>query len=137
MRGLRQVLLLNEMPELTLSLLDAYIPEHERTTTLLMGSIVTNPSDQPLLPCYGYNLTYNRTDTVGCSLFRHGFSRMDPGKGNALHRHAAVEIFVPLDQPFEFAYGSQGEHTVTLPEGNAIAVPAGGAPRREMCCWKE
>lgn len=81
------------------------------TTTLLMGRIVTNPQDGPLSPlleCYGYNLAYHA---------------MSPLKGNALHRHSNVEIFVPLDSPFEFAYGSGRQ--VTVDAGDLIAVPSG------------
>lgn len=106
----KSVAAFKDMSEIDCALLDAYIPGHDRTTTLLMGRIVTNPNDQPHIPgTYGYNLTYNT---------------MTSGKGNALHRHGSVEIFVPLDAPFEFAYGHTGQNKVQLKRGDAIAVPA-------------
>jgi len=100
-----------DMDELDVALLDAFMPEHERTTTLLMGRIVTNPFAEPHLGnSYGYSMTYNT---------------MVSGKGNALHRHPSTEIFVPLDKPFAFTYGNLGQHRVTLRPGDAIAVPPG------------
>ena len=32
------------------------------------------------------------------------------GKGSALQPRSNVAIFVPLDGPYEFAYGSKGQH---------------------------
>eukprot|EP00929_Paragymnodinium_shiwhaense_P123867 TRINITY_DN9826_c0_g1_i1.p1 TRINITY_DN9826_c0_g1~~TRINITY_DN9826_c0_g1_i1.p1 ORF type:complete len:684 (-),score=188.32 TRINITY_DN9826_c0_g1_i1:375-2426(-) len=107
----KKIVKTGDMDELGLALLDAFVPGHERTTTLFFGRIVTNPNDKPHLPnCYGYNMTYNA---------------MPFGNGNALHRHPNVEIFVPMDQPFEFAYGNNGRFSVELRVGDAIAVPAG------------
>mmetsp|Transcript_13232 Transcript_13232/g.35564 ORF Transcript_13232/g.35564 Transcript_13232/m.35564 type:complete len:939 (+) Transcript_13232:75-2891(+) len=107
----KKVAKLSDMTELDCALLDAWMPGHERTTTLLMGHIVTNTNSVPHLgDAYGYNLTYNA---------------MASQKGNALHRHPSIEIFVNLDAPFEFAYGKHGQHKVTLQVGDAIAVPAG------------
>jgi len=100
-----------DMVELDVALLDAFMPDHKRTTTLLMGRIVTNPfAEANLGTSYGYSMTYNT---------------MVSGKGNALHRHPSTEIFVPLDAPFEFTYGNFGQHKVTLRAGDAIAVPPG------------
>eukprot|EP00746_Dinoflagellata_sp_MGD_P163964 gnl/MRDRNA2_/MRDRNA2_92317_c0_seq1.p1 gnl/MRDRNA2_/MRDRNA2_92317_c0~~gnl/MRDRNA2_/MRDRNA2_92317_c0_seq1.p1 ORF type:complete len:920 (-),score=212.83 gnl/MRDRNA2_/MRDRNA2_92317_c0_seq1:544-3303(-) len=108
---LSQVARVAEAKELDLALLDAYIPGHERTTTLFFGFIVTNPDDPPIFPeSYGYSMTYNA---------------MSPGNGNALHRHPNLEIFVPMDTPFEFAWGTKGEHIVTLRPWDLIAIPAG------------
>jgi len=101
----------DDMEELDVALLDAFMPDHKRTTTLLMGRIVTNPfAEANLGTSYGYSMTYNT---------------MVSGKGNALHRHPSNEIFVPLDAPFEFTYGNFGQHKVTLRAGDAIAVPPG------------
>lgn len=82
----------------------------DRTTALLMGRTV-NHQDDPLGPleCYGYNLTY---------------TAMGPMKGHALQRHSNVEIFVPLDSPFDFACGSGGWQ-VRVDAGDLIAVPSG------------
>jgi len=100
-----------DMVELDVALLDAFMPGHKRTTTLLMGRIVTNPFAEPHLgSSYGYSMTYNT---------------MVSGKGNALHRHPNIEIFVPMDAPFEFTYGNLGQHKVTLRAGDAVAIPAG------------
>lgn len=100
----KKVVKLQQMPQILTA------QEYDRTT-LLMGRIVTNPQDGPLSPlleCYGYNLAYNA---------------LSPLKGNVLHRHSNVEIFVPLDSPFEFAYGSGRQ--VTVDAGDLIAVPSG------------
>ena len=87
-----------EAKELQLALLDAFIPGNERSTTLFFGNIVTNPDDTPAFPVnYGYSMTYNG---------------MQVGNGNALHRHPNVEIFVPLDEPFRYDWGAEGEHSV-------------------------
>jgi 5-methyltetrahydropteroyltriglutamate--homocysteine methyltransferase len=112
-----QVVHVDDAPELGLALLDAYIPGHERTTTLFFGFIVTNPDDPPMFPeSYGYSMTYNA---------------MQPGNGNALHRHPNLEIFVPMDEPFEFAWGTKGEHVVVLRPWDIIAIPAGVTHRYE------
>lgn len=108
-----------DAPELDLALLDAFIPGHERTTTLFYGFIVTNPDDPPIFPeSYGYSMTYNA---------------MTPGNGNALHRHPNLEIFVPVDEPFEFAWGTKGEHVVQLRPWDLIAIPAGITHRYANC----
>jgi len=107
----KQVAKLANTNELNLALLDAFIPGNERTTTLFFGNIVTNPDDAPMFAdSYGYNMTY---------------SGVCPGNGNAMHSHPNIEIFVPLDKPFEFAYGPGGENKVLLRPHDLIAVPAG------------
>jgi quercetin dioxygenase-like cupin family protein len=114
-----QVARVESAKELDLALLDAYIPGHERTTTLFFGFIVTNPDDPPIFPeSYGYSMTYNA---------------MTPGNGNALHRHPNLEIFVPMDEPFEFAWGTRGEHIVQLRPWDLIAIPAGVTHRYANC----
>lgn len=101
----------SEMPEDEVALLDAFIPGYNRTTTLFFGKIVTNPNSVPLLgDGFGYSMTYNG---------------MEPGNGNALHRRPDIEIFVPVEGPFEFAWGSEGQHKVVLRPGDLIAIPAG------------
>merc|ERR1719156_475787 len=85
-----QVAHVAEAKELGLALLDAYIPGHERTTTLFFGNIVSNPNAKSHFPAFkGYNLTYS-----GCI----------PGNGNALHTHNSLEIFVVVDAPFDISH---------------------------------
>ena len=102
-----------DLPKLGLALLDAFIPGHQRSTTLFFGKIVTNPNNLPAFPrSYGYSMTYNG---------------MLPGYGNALHRHPNVEIFVPINTQFDFSWTDAEDeiHSVTLDKYDAIAIPAG------------
>ena len=89
------------MAQFAASLLDAHIPRHRRLTQLHLGRIVSNPdaagafSDAGI----GYNMTYNL---------------VEPGRGNALHAHDAVEIFVALDGAWLLAWRARGERATTL-----------------------
>lgn len=62
----------------------------------------------------GYNMTYNL---------------VEPFKGNALHTHPAVEIFIALDGRWEIAWGEHGDQSTILEKFDLIAVPADGACR--------
>lgn len=95
---------------LTATLLDSYIDGFQRTATLFFGRIESNPDDIPAFEVpLGYNMTYNS---------------MASGKGNALHRHSSVEIFVALDAPFKISYGSEGEFNSMLMPWDIVACPA-------------
>ncbi len=72
------------------SLLDAFIPRHRRLTQLHFGRIVSNPdATGAFSEDVGFNMTYNL---------------VEPGQGNALHTHPAVEIFVALDGVWEISW---------------------------------
>ena len=95
------------------SILDTYIPRCRRLTQLHFGRIVTNP-DAPQAfstsaPAPGFNMTYNL---------------VEPFKGNALHVHEAVEIFIALDGEWELAWGAEGKQSTILQPYDLIAVPA-------------
>lgn len=92
------------------SLLDAYIPRYRRLTQLHFGRIVSNPdAPQAFSDNVGFNMTYNL---------------VEPGKGNALHTHPSVEVFIPLDGQWEIAWGEKGENKLLLQPWDMIAVPA-------------
>jgi hypothetical protein len=102
--------------DLTIGLLDAYIPGNERTTTLFFGHIVSNPNAKSAFPRFlGYNMTYS-----GCQ----------PKYGNAYHTHNSLEIFVNVDASFGFAHVPSAtpqvaEDQVVLGTWDLIAIPAG------------
>ncbi|CAJ1339496.1 unnamed protein product [Effrenium voratum] len=78
-------------------------------STMVLGRLAN--LREPMIPgSYGYTMNYNTTAL---------------GKGSALQPRSNVAIFVPLDGPYEFAYGSKGQHKVTLRAGDLIVVPAG------------
>ena len=52
------------------------------------------------------------------------YNLVEPFKGNALHTHPAVEIFIALDGRWEIAWGAHGEQTTVLAPGDLVAVPA-------------
>ena len=61
-------------------------------TQLHFGRIVSNPdAPQRFSESVGYNMTYNL---------------VEPFKGNALHTHPSVEIFIALDGRWEIAWGA-------------------------------
>ena len=92
------------------SLLDAFIPRHRRLTQLHFGRIVSNPdATGAFSEDVGFNMTYNL---------------VEPGQGNALHTHPAVEIFVALDGVWEISWGAAGASATTLAPLELIAVPA-------------
>lgn len=99
-----------EVKQLNASLLDAYIPRNRRLTQLHFGRIVSNPdAPQAFSTSHGYNMTFNL---------------VEPGKGNALHTHPAVEIFVAIDGEWDLAWGEKGENSVRLQPWDLIVVPA-------------
>jgi len=91
------------------SILDTFIPRCRRLTQLHFGKIVSNP-DAPMAfsENMGYNMTYNL---------------VEPFKGNALHTHPAVEIFIALDGRWEIAWGAHGEQSTVLEPFDLVAVP--------------
>lgn len=99
------------LQQFSASILDTYIPRCRRLTQLHFGSIVSNPdAPQAFTENVGYNMTYNL---------------VEPFKGNALHTHPAVEVFVALDGRWEIAWGERGEQATVLAPGDLVAVPAG------------
>jgi len=92
------------------SILDTFIPRCRRLTQLHFGRIVSNPdAPQAFSTNVGFNMTYNL---------------VEPFKGNALHTHPAVEVFIALDGCWEIAWGEKGEHTTLLQPWDIVAVPA-------------
>ncbi|CAJ1434401.1 unnamed protein product [Effrenium voratum] len=62
-------------------------------STMVLGRLAN--LREPMIPgSYGYTMNYTTA----------------LGKGSALQRRSNVAIFVPLDGPYEFAYGSKGQH---------------------------
>ena len=77
------------------SILDTYIPRCRRLTQLHFGKIVSNPNaPQAFSENVGYNMTYNL---------------VEPNKGNALHTHPSIEVFIALTGRWEIAWGARGE----------------------------
>jgi len=92
------------------SILDTFIPRCRRLTQLHFGRIVSNPdAPQAFSENVGFNMTYNL---------------VEPNKGNALHTHPSVEVFIALDGCWEVAWGEKGEHTTLLQPWDMVAVPA-------------
>ena len=52
------------------------------------------------------------------------FNLCEPSKGNALHTHPAVEVFIALDGRWEIAWGETGQHKVVLQPWDMVVVPA-------------
>lgn len=52
------------------------------------------------------------------------YNLVEPFKGNALHIHEAVEIFIALDGEWEIAWGATGKQTAVLQPFDLVAVPA-------------
>lgn len=65
-------------------------------------------------------ICHSSTTTLTCRTY----NLVEPGKGNALHTHPSVEIFIALDGKWEIAWGGRGEHTTVLQPWDMIAVPA-------------
>lgn len=65
-------------------------------------------------------ICHSSTTTLTCRTY----NLVEPGKGNALHTHPSVEIFIALDGKWEIAWGGRGEHTMVLQPWDMIAVPA-------------
>jgi len=82
-------------------------------TTLFFGHIVSNPNAVSHCPAFfGYNMTYS-----GCA----------PGNGNAMHCHNSLEIFVLVDESYEFTHitdPSEDTEVVPLNRFDIVAVPA-------------
>jgi quercetin dioxygenase-like cupin family protein len=98
------------LAQLSASILDTYIPRCRRLTQLHFGQIVSNPdAPQAFNENVGYNMTYNL---------------VEPFKGNALHIHPAVEIFIALDGEWEIAWGAEGKQSTLLQPFDLVAVPA-------------
>jgi len=52
------------------------------------------------------------------------FNLVEPFKGNALHTHPAVEVFIALDGRWEIAWGERGAQSTVLEPWDLVAVPA-------------
>jgi quercetin dioxygenase-like cupin family protein len=92
------------------AILDTYIPRCRRLTQLHFGRIVSNPdAAQAFSENVGYNMTFNL---------------VEPFKGNALHTHPAVEVFIALDGRWEIAWGERGAQSTVLEPWDLVAVPA-------------
>ena len=97
------------LKQFSASILDTYIPRCRRLTQLHFGRIVSNPdAPQAFSENVGFNMTYNL---------------VEPFKGNALHTHPSVEIFVALDGKWEIAWGETGAQTTILEPFDLVAVP--------------
>jgi len=97
------------LTQFSASILDTYIPRCRRLTQLHFGRIVSNPdAPQAFSENVGYNMTYNL---------------VEPHKGNALHTHPSVEIFIALDGRWEIAWGERGEQSVVLEPYDLVACP--------------
>ena len=98
------------LKQFSASILDTYIPRCRRLTQLHFGRIVSNPdAPQAFSEDVGFNMTFNL---------------VEPNKGNALHTHPAVEIFIALDGAWEIAWGEAGAQVATLRPFDLVAVPA-------------
>lgn len=100
----------SDMKQWAASILDTYIPACRRLTQLHFGRIVSNPdAPQAFAETMGYNMTYNL---------------VEPFKGNALHIHPSVEVFIALDGRWEIAWGEAGKQTTVLQPFDLVCVPA-------------
>jgi uncharacterized RmlC-like cupin family protein len=92
--------------------IDQALPEYEREIFNIIGRGVSEEKDASaaITAVEGFNVQ---------------MARAKPGKGNALHAHATVECFMPLNGRWKIMWGERGENEVVLEQFDLISIPPG------------